>query len=446
VRVIKFEGVKLHGYINVSLDFYSDLTFLFGINGSGKTTVVRLIHALLTPSYRVLLDTEFDRIELHVDHDGKKFLLSAEGNADSVNLSLSTEAEPLRISRFVPDPDMTPLRTDELRSEWYSNVASQLATQPVVKAIEGLPTPMYLGLERRVVGGIRPFNPTWARRARQPVFSSSLQASLDEASYFASVAFQRAYSQESELKDTLRNELILSAFDFADVLDSLTRPVPLPTRTDATKIITSRNQVVDFLSSIGFSAEQLSGSVYPFFDGLRDIIESLPEQGKRGQKSEPDIKVTRYLFNKWQFDRVSEIVERLEKFRNDADAIYASITSYKNLINSFLIASKKSIEVSLSGLSVQIESVGSRPLALLSSGEQQLVVLLTQLWFNPNARAANVLIIDEPELSLHLAWQEMFVNALIKANAELQLILATHSPTIILDRDDHAVELTPFYV
>jgi energy-coupling factor transporter ATP-binding protein EcfA2 len=449
MRVKRFVGEKLHGYINVDVEFYSDLTFLYGINGSGKTTVVRLIHALLAPSYRVLLDTQFHRIELTVDHNDKVFVLSAEGAADSVNLSLSTETETLRMLRFVPDPDMPPSRTDELRSEWYSNVASQLAAHVVVKAIEELPTPMYLGLERRVVGGIQPYNPPWtrSRALRQPVFSSSLQASLEEASYFASNAFQRAYSEESELKDTLRNELILSAFDFADVLNSLSRPAQLPSRADAAKIISSRDQVVDFLSSIGFSDDELKGSVYTFFEGLQEIIESLPEQGKRGgQNAENQSKITRYLLNKWQFEKVSEIVGKLEKFRNEAERIYASISSYERLINNFLSASKKRIDVSLSGLSVQIQNVGSRPLSLLSSGEQQLVVLLTQLWFNPHARAANVLIIDEPELSLHLAWQEMFVEALIKANANLQLVLATHSPTIISDRDDRAVEMIPDYV
>src|ERR1700684_3128288 len=96
----------------------------------------------------------------------------------------------------------------------------------------------------------------------------------------------------------------------------LSRPAQLPSRADAAKIIRSRDQVVDFLSSIGFSADELQRSVYTFFEGLQEIIESLPEQGKRGgPNAENQSKITRYLLNKWQFEKVSEIVGRLEKFR-----------------------------------------------------------------------------------------------------------------------------------
>jgi predicted ATP-binding protein involved in virulence len=69
------------------------------------------------------------------------------------------------------------------------------------------------------------------------------------------------------------------------------------------------------------------------------------------------------------------------------------------------------------------------------------VVILTHLAFNPQAKRANILIIDEPELSLHLRWQELFVDAIVSASQDIQLILATHSPSIILGRHDSCVDL-----
>ena len=48
----------------------------------------------------------------------------------------------------------------------------------------------------------------------------------------------------------------------------------------------------------------------------------------------------------------------------------------------------------------------------LSSGEIQLIVILTHLYFNPEVERANVFIIDEPELSLHVQWQEKFVDGI----------------------------------
>ena len=78
----------------------------------------------------------------------------------------------------------------------------------------------------------------------------------------------------------------------------------------------------------------------------------------------------------------------------------------------------------------------------LSSGEIQLVVILTHLYFNPEVERANVFIIDEPELSLHVQWQEKFVDGIMEASRETQFILATHSPTIILDKVLNCVEIS----
>lgn len=72
----------------------------------------------------------------------------------------------------------------------------------------------------------------------------------------------------------------------------------------------------------------------------------------------------------------------------------------------------------------------------LSSGEQHEVVLLYELIFN--AQANVLVLIDEPEISLHINWQKEFLTDLMKIIAirNFQVIVATHSPTIINDRWD----------
>ena len=48
---------------------------------------------------------------------------------------------------------------------------------------------------------------------------------------------------------------------------------------------------------------------------------------------------------------------------------------------------------------------------------------------------------DEPEASLHLAWQNKFVPSILKINKDIQLIFATHSPELIGRYTDKAVKL-----
>jgi hypothetical protein len=83
------------------------------------------------------------------------------------------------------------------------------------------------------------------------------------------------------------------------------------------------------------------------------------------------------------------------------------------------------------------------PLALanLSSGEQHELVLLCELLFK--VPPGSLILIDEPELSLHVAWQQEFLEDLqgIIQLSPMDFLIATHSPDIISDRWDLTVEL-----
>jgi predicted ATP-binding protein involved in virulence len=77
----------------------------------------------------------------------------------------------------------------------------------------------------------------------------------------------------------------------------------------------------------------------------------------------------------------------------------------------------------------------------LSSGEQHELVLLYELLFK--VKPNSLVLIDEPELSLHVGWQAQFLKDLqeITKLADLNVLMATHSPDIIQDRWDLTEEL-----
>jgi predicted ATP-binding protein involved in virulence len=77
----------------------------------------------------------------------------------------------------------------------------------------------------------------------------------------------------------------------------------------------------------------------------------------------------------------------------------------------------------------------------LSSGEQHELVLMYTLLFR--VPAASLIAIDEPELSLHVTWQQKFLDDLksMSETADLDFLVATHSPSIINGRLDLTVEL-----
>lgn len=77
----------------------------------------------------------------------------------------------------------------------------------------------------------------------------------------------------------------------------------------------------------------------------------------------------------------------------------------------------------------------------LSSGEQRLIILLAKMLFT--VRADTLVLIDEPELSFHIAWQQEFLldMAAVIGLVGCDILVATHSPQIIHDRWDLTVEL-----
>ena len=67
----------------------------------------------------------------------------------------------------------------------------------------------------------------------------------------------------------------------------------------------------------------------------------------------------------------------------------------------------------------------------LSSGEKQmLVILLTVLVQDEQPYA---LFMDEPEISLHIEWQQQLIKLIRELNPNVQIVLTTHSPAVIMD-------------
>ncbi|MDR0894966.1 MAG: AAA family ATPase [Prevotellaceae bacterium] len=67
----------------------------------------------------------------------------------------------------------------------------------------------------------------------------------------------------------------------------------------------------------------------------------------------------------------------------------------------------------------------------LSSGEKQLLIMMLTMLMLHNESC--VVFMDEPEVSLHIEWQQKLIGMMRELNPHAQLILATHSPAIFMD-------------
>ncbi|PNK64930.1 MULTISPECIES: AAA family ATPase [Pantoea] len=124
------------------------------------------------------------------------------------------------------------------------------------------------------------------------------------------------------------------------------------------------------------------------------------------------------------------------------DNLAVKLNLFKNSVNKLLSFKKVEINFengfSISPLNrkdVQID------LSSLSSGEQHLIVMLGKLVFG--ATKGDVVLIDEPEISFHPAWQEDFIDIIndIRNIKDFTVIMATHSHILIGGRWENVIEL-----
>ena len=100
-------------------------------------------------------------------------------------------------------------------------------------------------------------------------------------------------------------------------------------------------------------------------------------------------------------------------------------------LNNFFNETNKTVKINNQELKVYLTPEREISFKHLSSGERQVIYIFLKV---ANATKDNALILmDEPEISLHLAWQEKLISEIRKVNDKSQLIIVTHSPAIVMN-------------
>lgn len=124
------------------------------------------------------------------------------------------------------------------------------------------------------------------------------------------------------------------------------------------------------------------------------------------------------------------------------------IEFFKELVSFFKFADKEMMIDERFGIRFKMNNTSKTliPVTALSSGEKHVLLQLFELIFE--GMAGDLVIIDEPELSFHPAWLNVYISVLEKIQAfkseegrEMQIILATHSSMLIGARWDETLDL-----
>lgn len=442
MKIRRFIGKSVNGYLNFDIEFLDRLTFVTGINGSGKTSALNSIAALLLPKLDYLSGNYFDEITLEVVNDDDTVRLSATKTTAATEVTCSLFPNDKFTIVEIEFEDLSPHRARQHEEEYYRSLLATNSDNPVLRYIETLPIPMYLGLDRRSLSIDRqrpPFGPSRMNRRRQNIFGQSLNAGLREAQIFARDHFRSDRRLEAARDQTFRNTLVLTLFDFP--LFSFSGKLEEPSKSQLEELALAKENMRRLPRLLDVDNKTISNKLnrlFAFLDETQEKIKHKPRDSEEGI-----IALLEWSHNRENIDRISKLSEITSRYNSDIMSIKSHINEYLDTVNGFVQDSGKKIFFNSVG-DLRFTVTGEdeeRHISTLSSGELQLLVILTHLYFNPEAKKANVFIIDEPELSLHVEWQEKFVDGITAASSETQFILATHSPSIILDKIDNCVEI-----
>lgn len=158
------------------------------------------------------------------------------------------------------------------------------------------------------------------------------------------------------------------------------------------------------------------------------------EQRKREENADTDASMM----------RVAESVAKI-KAQGDNER---GVRFFEELVAFFKFADKEMMVDERFGIRFKMKNASKTiiPVTALSSGEKHVLLQLFELVFD--GKAGDLVIIDEPELSFHPAWLNVYVSVLEKIQGfkleegrEMQIILATHSPMLVGGRWDETLDL-----
>ena len=113
-------------------------------------------------------------------------------------------------------------------------------------------------------------------------------------------------------------------------------------------------------------------------------------------------------------------------------SLYAPKNLFIKTINELFESTGKVIDTNNSKLSFRIVE-DDLPISIyeLSSGEKQMLYILWKVLLHN--QKPYILFLDEPEISLHIDWQESLIGKIRLLNPNCQVIIATHAPSVLLD-------------
>jgi predicted ATP-binding protein involved in virulence len=428
MRIKKITVKNLFGMFchEIPLNMDDHITIIHGPNGIGKTILLKMLNALFRSSYEEFRNIPFSELSVDFD-DGSTLRLKKKIKPGVDESGEGGDGSELVFEFSKPDSKLKsytlkfarPQEVVEGSSDYVEMVAKWTKCNTWENPIQ-FSDKISQELENE---------PDWLKDIQKSIRIRFIET--QRLISFPDSRGRRKYEEShrmtptvlkysEELADAIREKLA----EYAELSQSLDRTFP-------TRLVKG------------------NGLSKPTIDELRDDLSKLEEKRSRlmvagllDRGEEIDFKEFQEI-DESNINVLSVYVHDVKEKLEVLDELTDKIDLLVNIINSRFLYKKMSIGKK-EGFIFETSDGQSISPTDLSSGEQHELVLNYELLFK--VKSNSLILIDEPELSLHVIWQQQFLRDLqeIIKLAGFDVLLATHAPDIIHDRWDLTVELGGF--
>lgn len=437
MKIQRVWAKQLYGNLTFNVILNSGINLLVGVNGSGKTSVLNIIHWIMTLDISTLATTEFEEIGLEIiDKNKRKQLISVSQAGLDLYINCTSsqlKLHPIHVNLRFSSKDLRNhrARRDEI-VDHYKGLGPEKNEVKLWNLLQSIPKPLTISLDRKIT--VNKDDLTFIEdETGRLIHKRTTRSPADPMSQVESIARQQYSQYQSQLiklNDTLKAKVIGSTFSIRTEKDGV-KQITL------SKINAVENKLLTRMSAWTTESNEQE-SVKLYFNRIRAIINNIQTSNSKN--------ISSMLSNFLSDDmlRVSALSDAFDEFESKATSAYEPIHVYLKTLNSFFEDSKRKLLFDEKDnhlyFQVNAETKDLRNVDVMSSGERQILILLTYIAFSP--QETSVFIIDEPELSLHPKWQHQLLPSIDELMGEsTQMIIATHSPEIVGKYISKCIEL-----
>lgn len=429
-RISSFSINGLFGTFNHSVFLKDDgITIIIGKNGIGKTYFLNAVDNFFSLKWEFFIDLEFDSIEF-VLNDGSRWSVNKVERDEKLLFVIKEsgrEEEPFEF-------DLTILENISKRSYYSSSDINQKAIEisKIVPTINKINYNRFLdeetGLQYSKTELIEEFgNQLVQRRVYSPIEKEKITgriAKIIDANKTEFVETQRIYNiEDGEL--ATRENITYYAKELVRMINETEKEY------NEVSVKLDSNFVFDLVNY----SQNNPVNEHSILNRYNELIEKTQILSRMGLlSSEENRKAITIEQAKESANAIDLYIRNTEEKLKKYDKLKNNVSLFKKIINERFEHKELYIDRD-KGFLVKSTSGEKRniPLHKLSSGEKNEFNLFFKLIFLTDRDS--IILIDEPEISLHVEWQNSFIQDLqgIIEKNNFRVIIATHSPDIIDD-------------